>query len=152
MAVGAQQDAHFIFGFHQMRLVDGLSEQPDPVVASVGFEVAVDGDHDEVVLGVAEYATQRLGHAHNLIRGALNGDGLSHGVDAREKARANVVTNEGYGRVAADFLISNAAAGVQLDIVNGRNGFGDALNIHRFLGGALIGNAGLSGSHHAQVS
>ncbi len=151
MAVGAQQHARFVLRFHQVLLVDGFGDQADSVVRAVGLEVALDGNHHEVVLRVAEHAAQRLGDADHFVRIAFNLDGLADRVAVREEARANIVADEGHRRVAADLFVGDAAAGIHLNIVDGGNVVGDAFDIHAFRGVALVGDARLARDHHAEV-
>ena len=129
VAVGAQQHAHFVLRLGQVRLVDGLGDQADAVAAAVGLEVALDRDHDEVVLRVAEDAAQRLGHADHFVRAAFDRDGLADGVAALEEARADIVADEDHRRVAAHLFVGDAAAGIDLHVVDGRDVVGDALDV-----------------------
>ena len=129
MAVGAQEHAHLVLGFHQVRLVDGPGDHANAVATAVGLEVGLDGDQDEVVLGFSEDASQCLGDAHDLVRIAFDGDGLAERVLGFEEARADVVADEGYGRVAAHFLVGDAAAVIHLHVVDGENVVGDAIDL-----------------------
>ena len=72
-------------------------------------------------------------------------------VDALEKARADVVADEGHGGVAADFFVGDAAAAIHLNVVDHGDGVGDALDADGLLGGAFVGDARLAGDHHAEI-
>ena len=151
VAVGAEQHAHFVLGLGEMLLAAGLGDHADAVAAAVGLEVAFDRDHDEVVLRVAEDAAQRFGRADHFVGAAFDLDELADGVAAFEEARAHIVAEEDDGGVAADLFVGDAAADVDLDVVDGRDVFGDALDIDAEGGVALVGYAGLAGRHHADV-
>ncbi len=151
MAVGTEQHTHFVLRLHEMRLVDGLGEQADAGVAAVGLEIALDRDHHEVILRIAKHAAQRLGDADHLVRHAFHRDGLAYGIGSREKARADVVADEHYRRVAANLLVGDGAAAIDLNVVDLRNAVGDPLNVDSLLGFALVGNARLAGDHHSEI-
>ena len=151
VAVGAQQHAHFVLGLVQMRLSTRFGDDADAVAAAVRLEVALDGDHHEVVLRVAEDAAQRLRHADHFVGNALHLDGLADRVAPFEEALAQVVADEDHRRVTAHFFVGDGAADVHLDIVDGRDVVGDALHVHAENAVALEGHARLRRRHHAEV-
>ncbi len=63
-----------------------LATSSDAVVRAVRLEVALDRDHHEVVLRLAEDAAQRLGDAHNFVGIAFDLDRLSDRIHPFEKA------------------------------------------------------------------
>ena len=150
MAIGSQQHADLVLGLRQMRLVDCLGDHPDPVPAPVGLEIALDRDHDEVVLGIAEDAPQCLGDAHYFIGNALDGDRLADGVFALEKARSDVIADERHRCVAAHLLIGDPPPHVHLDIVDRRDVVGDALQVDILHRVPFEGHSGTPRSHHPQ--
>ncbi len=73
-----------------------LASRRIPAARAVGFEVALNRDHDEVILRVAEHASQRLGDSHHFVGISLHRDCLADGVHTGKEAIAQVVADEGY--------------------------------------------------------
>ena len=68
-----------------------------------------------------------------------------------EEARADVVADEGHGRVAAHLFVGDAAAGIHLHVVDGGNVVGDAIDLDALHRIALEGDARVARGHHADV-
>ena len=95
--VGPEQDAGFILRLHQVLLVDCLGHDPYAIARSVGFEVALDGYHHEVILRGTEHRAKRLCHPNHFERIPFNLDDAAHGVRPFEEFRPQIVADEGRG-------------------------------------------------------
>src|ERR1017187_5588416 len=151
MPVTAQQHAHLVFGLGQFLLRARLDEHADAVVAAVRLEVALDRNHHEIVLRISEDAAQRFGRAHYFIRDAFDLDELADRVAPFEKARAQIVAQEYDRGMAGDLLIGDSAPDIHLHVINGRDIFGDTLDIDAQDAVALEGDPRVARRHHADV-
>ena len=151
MAVRPQQHARLVLRLDQMRLVHGFGHQPDAVATPIGLEVAINGDHDEIVLRVSEDAAQGLGGAYHFIRPALHLDGLADRVLIAEEPRADIAADEDHRGVMLHFLVSDGAAGVHLHIVDGGNVVGDAIQLDGLHAVPLIANPRPPRGHHPEL-
>src|SRR6266852_7678165 len=101
-----------------MLLVHGFGDDLNPVTRTVRLEVACDRDHDEVVLGIAENAAERFGHADHLVGPALNLNGFADGLDSFEEAASDVAADERHRGVAARLLRGDTVSTVHLYIID----------------------------------
>ena len=76
-----------------------------------------------------EHAAQLLGDADHFVGRAFDLDRFADRIDAGEEAVSQIVADEGHGGVAAGLFPGDAAAGFHLDVVDGGDVFGDALDV-----------------------
>ncbi len=147
--VGAEKHTHLVFRLGQLLLLARLGNDADSVSATVRFEVALDRDHHEIVQRVAEHAAQRLGSAHHFVGIAFDLDDFADRIAPLEEAIAHIVAQKDNGSVTANLFVGDAAAGVDLYVIDGGDIVRDALHIHAQDAIALERNASVAGSHHA---
>ena len=151
VAVGTQQHAHLVFGLGQLLLRARFGDDADAVAIAVRFEVALDGDHREIVQRVAKDAAQGFGRAHHFVRVAFDLDELADGVAPFKEAGAQIVAQEDHRGMAANFFVGNAAADIDLHIVDGGDILRDALHVYAESAVAPGGDARVPRRHHADV-
>src|SRR5579864_7256515 len=114
-----------------MLLADGLGHQLDARARTVGLEIALDGDHDEIVLRFPKNAAQSLRDPNHFVRIALDLNDFSDRVDALEKLLVDVVPNERDRGVAANLLGDQGATGCDPYIID----YGNVIGYAIYLGG-----------------
>src|SRR5256885_2109219 len=101
-----------------MFLAVGLGKDANSIAIAVSLEIALDRDHHEIVLRLAEHAAQRLSHADHFVRLALHLDHLAQRIAPLEEADTDIVADERYGRVPPYLFIGNTAAQIDLYVVD----------------------------------
>src|SRR6516162_6717088 len=92
VAASAHEGAGFVLSTLHPIGVAGLDIDPDGFIGAVDFEIGLDGDVSEIVLGLAECGTDAFGNADHLEGAAVNENFATDRVDIGEKLRGNVGT------------------------------------------------------------
>src|SRR5258708_4939630 len=126
-----------------MFLIGRLSDQVHAFVRAVGLEVALDGNHNEIVLRFAENAAKRPRGTDYLIWISFDLDCFANGIDPLKEAVSKIIAHECDHRVAADFFSCNRASRVNAYAADARDVIGDALDVNTRRRDAFVGNSPL---------
>ena len=135
----ANQSPHFILGFFQVGLIDGLGVEADSSPGAVDLEISLGRDVDETILGLAEHAAFRHRHAHHGEREPLDLESLSDRIGFAEKIVLHIRTQHRDGGVMVVFDVGEIAPVCDLGIAErgpirrgaGERDIGQALRTQR---------------------
>ena len=132
MTARAHEDASFVLGFLHPFGATSLDVDGEALIGAINFDVRLDGDVSEIVLGLAEDGAKWFGDTDDSEKAAVNPDIAADGVNVREKLFGKIVADHRDHGAVLVVAIGDIAALVGFLDINLTDVGGDAADVGVF--------------------